>query len=184
MSLWDDLFDHTRGQNRDERRRERAQDSEIRESRDIAGVNRKRLAEQQVEIERLHLMVEAMTEILEARLGVSRYEIGLMIERVDLADGVLDGRRGPDRVASAPKCPNCARPVNLKRDECVYCNQRYAADDVRAALDDEKAEQKRVAKLSEVTHHCAECARVVQPTEVVFGPRGIYCVTCANKALT
>ena len=119
MALWDFLFD-----------------SDIRQRKDIDNLELKAestdeaLQRLSIEVQRLRrqqdlneLVLEALLQLAELKGQVSREEIALMIQRLDLADGVEDGRIGPDRCASSPKCPFCDRPVNPERVHCIYCGQ-------------------------------------------------------------
>jgi hypothetical protein len=181
MSAFDSIFVEKRYSDWGALERERDQDQRLndasRANQDLSG----RVTGLSGEVERLNLVVEALTELMVTRLGVTRYEVELMVERVDLADGVVDGRVGPDRAAKAIKCPSCERPVNPKRSECIYCGQQYDFEDLEARRR-EHAEQRRAAAEAERKERaanrktfCSECTKVLKKEEVHFGPRGVYC---------
>ena len=66
---------------------------------------------------RLMLMNQAMWEILEDRLGVSKDELSAKMEEIDLRDGVKDNKL----VMEAPDCPECGAKVCLELHRCLFC---------------------------------------------------------------
>ncbi len=114
-------------------------------------------------LDRQELVLEALLQILQVRFGLSRDELAVMVQRVDLADGVEDGAIGPDRAQDAPSCPGCGRPVNPARDRCLYCD----------APVDAAAEEPLVR-----TTTCASCGAVVPEQDTYFSERGLVCMSC------
>ena len=118
MSIWNLLFDSDYSQRQDidalQARVQGAALAGASADRDIAGLRR--------DIARLDLTIEGIVRVLERRGQLTKQELRDIIVEIDLEDGREDGRIGPDRSAKAPKCDACGRPVNPKRDVCVYCN--------------------------------------------------------------
>lgn len=124
-----------------------------------------RLQEQAAEIERLKLTTAALLELLRLRLGIKPDEIDLMVQRLDLADGVEDGRIGPDRSRHAPRCAGCGRPVNPQRARCVFCDRALPKADKPAPP------PPRMTR-------CASCGRELREDATFFSETGLVCGDC------
>jgi hypothetical protein len=72
-------------------------------------------------IDRLELLCEALVSVLDLRGHLEGDELALAVRRIDLSDGIEDGKIGPDAALAAPCCRSCGRPINPERQECVYC---------------------------------------------------------------
>jgi hypothetical protein len=169
MSIWDYLFDTDHDHALDLRSIQedtRALHAAV----DTLGALRRDLAQAQQQIDRLQLVTEALVSLLELRSGIERNELSLMIQRLDLADGVEDNRLGPDRSSQAPKCPHCGRPINPKRDRCIYCFS--AAGDRTSDHGDAAAAARKVS--------CAKCGANVSETAVYFSDEGLLCAKCCG----
>ncbi len=116
-------------------------------------------------IAKLELTLEALVRLLGHRSGLRPEELALMIQRVDLADGVEDGAMGPDVSARAPKCGACGRPVNPARSTCIYCN---------TAIPKNVA----VAKAPSRSIQCVGCGTAVPESESYFSETGVVCGRC------
>ena len=66
---------------------------------------------------RMMLMNQAMWEILESRLGVTKAELEAKMQEIDLRDGV----RNDKVVRVAPDCPECGAKVCLELHRCLFC---------------------------------------------------------------
>ncbi len=75
------------------------------------------LEELEERVGRLTLACTAMWELIRDRVGLTEEELVESIERVDLRDGVADGKHKPKGVA----CPACSRMNNLRHKKCMYC---------------------------------------------------------------
>jgi hypothetical protein len=124
MSLWDYLFDSEYKQ-RDDINSLRAAAGAV--AGTASSTSRKVDALRQ-RIDRQELLLETMYRALIGRNVVTEEEFKDLVAQVDLEDGFEDGKIGADRVARAPKCPNCEKPVSRKRPHCVYCNAELPAD--------------------------------------------------------
>ncbi|HEU4532674.1 MAG TPA: hypothetical protein VFS00_01105 [Polyangiaceae bacterium] len=119
MSLWDHLFDSDWKQ--------RSDIETTREQLDLAvGANdalREIVLWQGQRLDRLELLFETLFRGFEKSGVVDRASFARMVEQVDLADGLLDGKLGPDQAAHAPRCGRCGRPASPLRPACIYCGQ-------------------------------------------------------------
>lgn len=135
-------------------------------------------------VARLELALTATTRLLERRAGIKPDEIALEILRLDLADGFEDGRIGPERVAAAPKCSSCGRPINPKRDACVYCNaivrtsKDHGAGGPYRGASAPAMEGPRPAPQMAT---CVECAAVLPLHQTDLSVKGIVCPRCSRK---
>jgi hypothetical protein len=113
--------------------------------------------------EGLELLVEALVWYLEAKHGLDRAALRLMVQRLDLADGHEDRRIGPDTTASAPKCGYCGYPLNLERKACLYCG----------AAQPETAEPPPPRMVE-----CVSCHGQTQEAKAFITMTGLLCSTC------
>lgn len=116
-------------------------------------------------IDQLELTVEALIRLLETKGGLDRQELALMIQRVDLADGREDGRIGPDRTEKAPRCGTCARPLNPKREACIYCG---------APIVKEAPPPPPPPRMTE----CRRCGKSTEEVKAFITMRGLWCAEC------
>ena len=68
-------------------------------------------------VDALAIAVEAMSEILQERLGVSDSAILEKMQEIDGRDGRLDGKTSPVVLL----CPECGRKSNSSHSACIYC---------------------------------------------------------------
>ena len=73
----------------------------------------------QKRLDRLHLITQALWELLRERLGLNDEDLMKLIEEIDLRDGVKNGK-----VARQPvMCPDCKKPASMRTDICLYCGK-------------------------------------------------------------
>lgn len=162
MSFWDSLFDNEVRQRRDINFLQAESEGTTVEVGALREENR-RLAER---VDQLELMVEGLVTVLEAHKLLRPRELALAIQRLDLADGYEDGRIGPDRSDDAPTCGSCARPVNPKRQSCLYCGAELRAEDRRP-----KPKPPRMTA-------CERCGAQVAERSTWITELGVVCHTC------
>ncbi len=165
MSIWEYLFDSDYTQRNDIG----ALQGQVQSSGAWLAELQRQLHKTQQRADRLELVLEALVQLLETRGSLGREELEIMVQRVDLADGVEDGRIGPDKSATATKCPLCGRPLNPERGACIYCGQNVTAADLE--LMGETAPQVRYTR-------CVRCYRRVPQQESYFSPEGMVCGAC------
>lgn len=123
-----------------------------------------KLEEQVKRNEGAALTAEAVKDALTTSALVTPDDMERAVARVDLRDGVEDGRIGEDWSGAATACPRCDRPVNVARGECVYCGTRF--------------QRKVEAKTGAHTTLCAGCGRAIAPGQEVIKSRGVFCPSC------
>jgi hypothetical protein len=74
----------------------------------------------QRKVDRLSLGCQALWEILCERTGLTDNDLAAKMERIDLRDGVKDGKITQQVVV----CPKCHRNSSSKRTECIYCGTK------------------------------------------------------------
>ena len=118
MGLFDFIFDSDLKQRHDLQRLESAASDSVEMSSTLAADTtalRRR-------VDRAELVVEAMFRLMQEKGVATADELKIFIARVDLEDGVEDGKISATPEANPRKCPSCARPANFRRrTECVYC---------------------------------------------------------------
>ena len=77
-------------------------------------------------LERLSLTCQALWELLRENTEFKEDDILTKMTEVDLRDGTADGKIG----YTVLSCPTCNRPVNSKRDTCLYCGADIPKDHV------------------------------------------------------
>jgi|GEM_PF-1270338 len=126
------------------------------------------IAKLEQRFERLELLVEGLKSALCAQNILTEHQIAVATTRVDLADGLEDGRIGPLAASLAPPCPSCARPLNPKRAQCIYCGAAVLRQD------------KAVAPEPKAT--CARCTTAVPQRTTWYSEDGLLCDPCYRQA--
>jgi len=75
-------------------------------------------------IDKLVLINLAMWNLLKTKAGLTEADLMKEMERIDLQDGVADGRITP----SAQQCPKCGRTISTRHQRCLYCGQATGGD--------------------------------------------------------
>jgi hypothetical protein len=88
--------------------------SAIRSERELSDL---RLEAVSRRLDRAMLAVEALSEILCDRFGITGEEIHVRMDEIDLRDGKQDGRLA----AGVVMCSACDRPNSGQSRQCVYC---------------------------------------------------------------
>lgn len=81
-----------------------------------------RLRELENRYERMKLVTVALWQLLKAHTGLTDADLKQYIEKVDLADGKLDGKIG--RKSGAMDCPGCSRRILKTAVTCPWCSKR------------------------------------------------------------
>lgn len=63
------------------------------------------------------LMNQAMWEILEEKLGVTKKQLADKMTEIDMRDGELNGKM----VQEAPDCPQCGAKICVEVGHCQFC---------------------------------------------------------------
>jgi len=167
MSFWDHLFDNEYKQRRDiELLRDVAHEQTLDQMNAVRRADDHAVALGR-RIDRLELLCEGLIEVLKNRGGLTADELTLAITRVDLRDGVEDGRLDPTAHAQAPTCPACSRPVNPRRKACVFCSAELPAEMTA------KPAKKAVRRVK-----CVSCLTPTPESEVFFSDTGMVCTLC------
>jgi len=118
LDLLDDLFDTSVG-------RGPGQTAQEDINRRRLGDSAQRARELEQRFERLKLVTAALWQLLKAHNGLTDGDLKRYIEKVDLADGKLDGKM--DRKGSAMDCPGCNRRILRSAIVCPWCGQPAAS---------------------------------------------------------
>ena len=81
--------------------------------------------------ERMRLVNAALWQLLKAHTGLTDADLKQYIEKVDLADGKLDGK--VDRKGAAIDCPHCSRRILKTAVVCPWCTKHLKAGDAYEA---------------------------------------------------
>ena len=77
--------------------------------------------------ERMSLVTNALWQLLKAHTGLTDADLKKYIEKVDLADGVRDGK--VTRSKGAMDCPHCSRRVLKSATVCAWCGANLPSGD-------------------------------------------------------
>jgi len=69
------------------------------------------------EIDNLKLITQAIWHLMRQKTDVTDEMLATMIREIDQLDGKIDGRY----VRVPEPCPQCARPLTVSTNSCVYC---------------------------------------------------------------
>lgn len=160
MSTFDDFFATISYEYRQQRDIERLK-QEV-SSIDDLGIYVRGLRER---VDQLELLNKAMLELLLAKDVLSQDELSVMLQQIDLLDGIEDGKISPKVHARAPTCGSCGRYVNPRRSACVYCG---------TALGTAPAEPPRPIRVVS----CSVCEGSVPERDSYYSERGVVCQSC------
>jgi len=79
------------------------------------------------EVDRLHMIVEALWSFIQELTGYSDNELIQRITEIDLRDGKLDGKSAP-KEKSTVFCHECNRPLSKNKPVCIYCGTSVSID--------------------------------------------------------
>lgn len=177
MSIWKYMFDSDHQQRRDIEQMRADLAATRLDSNDSDAALRsveERLSKLQQNVDMQGLVLEAVIRLLQ-RQGLDRNELDYLMQCIDLEDGVQDGAVGVDRSASAPRCMACGRPINPKRQHCLYCRaplrKGSPAQSAQGAATAESRPQGRMV-------NCAGCGARISETDAFFGDEGQVCERC------
>ena len=131
----------------------------------------------EVRVNQLQLLTNALVKMLEVKKIASPEEIEVLVQQIDLLDGVEDGREGTQAWTEAPRCPHCSHYVNPARPRCVYCSRSIEGSGSEGPYRGGAAKAKTPVR----TATCAACQSVVPQNETVFtGDGSLHCLACSS----
>jgi hypothetical protein len=86
-----------------------------------------KLRELEQRYERMSLVTNALWQLLKAHTGLTDADLKKYVEKVDLADGVRDGK--VTRNKGAMDCPKCSRRVLKSATVCAWCSENLISGD-------------------------------------------------------
>jgi hypothetical protein len=86
-----------------------------------------KLRELEQRFERMSLVTNALWQLLKAHTALTDADLKKYIEKVDLADGVRDGKLTRSR--GAMDCPHCSRRVLKSATVCAWCGGKLTSGD-------------------------------------------------------
>ena len=133
-----------------------------------------------VRVNQLQLLCNALVKVLEIKNVASAEELEILVQQIDLLDGVQDGIQSAEAWSNAPRCPHCDHYVNPARASCIYCGrgiQTRESEDGRyrgsSASDSTPATR---------TATCQKCMSVVAQSETLFTDDGeLWCLSCSRR---
>lgn len=167
MSLWQYFFDSEGAQRADIERLK----TQVASADGVSHASLEDVDRIKRQLNRVELVLEGLVRALAEEKLVDREKLVSLIQRIDLEDGIEDGRIGPDRVAGAAKCPFCAKPLNPKRSACIYCGREPTQKDAAQIQ----------AKTKTALIICARCLQRVLRADVRFAEEGPICKKCDSS---
>lgn len=86
-----------------------------------------KLRELEQRYERMSLVTNALWQLLKAHTGLTDADLKKYVEKVDLSDGVRDGKVA--RSKGAMDCPKCSRRVLKSATVCAWCGEKLTSGD-------------------------------------------------------
>jgi hypothetical protein len=121
-------------------------------------------------VSRLEIVCEGLIWLFKEQGQLTDEMLEIIVARIDLADGVEDGKKGTEGTQAKYTCPHCGRPANPRRETCVFCFQALPKT---AAIAAAAATKPTVALVG-----CAICGKEVPKRETNFTESGIACQSC------
>lgn len=92
---------------------------EAQQARDVARESAMSSDKAKKNTERLYMVVQAMWELLSAKVGLTDADLEARIREIDMRDGRLDGQ---DSTQTAPQtCSECGRTILSGQSQCSWC---------------------------------------------------------------
>ena len=179
MGIFEDMFDP-----------EFMFDSEHKQRRDIQGLREAVLSspDHTLEIQALHqrvdqlqLLCNALVALIEHKKLATREELEVMVQQIDLLDGIEDGKQREQVWKNAPRCEGCNYHINPDRDACVYCGRAIpkgtaGGGPYRGGPPGPDEPAPRLAT-------CASCQKHVPQSETYFtGDGELHCSSCFSPS--
>lgn len=165
MSYFDDIFDPAFFWDNEYRQRQDIQS--LRKQVEAAPDYGSQLRAQAARIDQLELLSKALIELVVRKGLATSAELGVIMQQLDLEDGVEDGRVGKSVRQEAPRCGHCQRFVNPRRQACVYCGTPMAQATTAAST---KPPRPDVS--------CTRCGAIVPEADSYFSASGLVCEGC------
>jgi hypothetical protein len=73
----------------------------------------------QADLDTMLLKMQAMWEVISAKLDIGDEELLSKIKEIDLRDGIENGKARPEPLI----CDSCSKPNNNKRRNCLFCGK-------------------------------------------------------------
>lgn len=170
MSFFDDLFDPRFVF--DSEHKQRMDIEMLRAELSTAGEpnkqTRQTIAQLRDRVDRLELTVKTLMELMYRKGVASQAEISVLMQQIDLLDGVEDGKMSTRVHAEAPTCGHCHRYINPRRRHCVYCHNPVEAP-VKV-----KPQPRMV--------DCSRCSNAVPERQTYFSSSGVVCESCFDPS--
>lgn len=129
------------------------------------------------QVDRLELVCRALTELIVAKGVATRSELSVVLQQLDLEDGVEDGRARSEVRHGAPRCAGCDRFINPQRDRCVYCGASVAG-----AGGEPYRDKRAAVRAPAVKVQCVRCEKSVPEADTLFTADGLVCPGCYDHA--
>ena len=86
-----------------------------------------RVQDLEIRYERMRLVTNALWQLLKEHTSLTDADLKRVIERVDRADGKLDGKIS--RAAAGMTCPHCRRRIRKSAVVCMWCGAKQETGD-------------------------------------------------------
>lgn len=116
-------------------------------------------------VDRLELLCETLMEVIVVKGLANEAELSVLMQQIDLEDGVEDGARHDQVRGSAPRCRQCDKFINPARSNCVYCD---------ALIEGPAIKRRPPPKLV----GCGGCGQSVAESSTFFTAQGLRCEVC------
>lgn len=178
LSIFDDLFDSAFLFDSEYRQRRDIQRLQQQVSHSAASNHGPALRAAAARIDQLELLCSALAQLLVTKGLTTQAELRVIMQQLDLVDGVEDGRASTTVADKAPRCSHCQRFINPAREACVYCGTPMAqAMPPRPATTAAPPVAKPRPSVA-----CKGCGRVVLESDTYFTGRGLVCGTCFQRS--
>jgi len=139
--------------------------------------SRREVKELQAQVNQLQLLCNALAKMLEMKGVATEEELAVLVQQIDLLDGLADGQQSEQVWSEAPRCAHCNHFVNPQRDACVYCGRAiHTAGSGDGPYRGGAPSDPQVAARSAT---CAQCKKVVPQNQTSFTEDGeLWCSTC------
>lgn len=142
------------------------------------------LARQEVRMERLELLCKTLVELVVAKGLATTDEVALLMQQLDLTDGLEDGRLGSKPVTETPRCTVCEKYLNPARPTCIFCGTPMStALGARSTIGyRDQVGAPGMAKRQTTMVHCVVCDATLPENQSYFSEAGVVCERCFDPS--
>ncbi|MFK7990420.1 MAG: hypothetical protein AB8I08_30640 [Sandaracinaceae bacterium] len=172
MRFLDEMFDPTFAFDSD---RQQRRDLETLRGEVAAGASQTEVERLKRQVSQLQLLTRALATLLETKGLATPEELEVLVQQIDLLDGVEDGQMSEEVWHGAARCDHCQHFLNPAREQCLYCGRAQTGEGPGGPYRGGASTKREAPRLAT----CGTCGNQVPQQQTYFTDEGqLQCGTC------